>query len=255
MTCVQSSSAVAMADTDSQIEEIPRSDTAVPDIRLKIINLNISGRGRSLSPPQRDSGKKSKRRCADQRLARRRIHKLRSYEHLVRDLPLARRDKRSKPCQTHIDSGGSRAGVPGDEGGDSVYLFFVQGFKNVVQGDEEQMLSTILELLSEQAVSVARHEPLFLCEDNLSREQPLQHAALHGALLALNEVLDPGVLDISRSSMVGLGQCLTVTVYFHDQLAALSRHAWYSSYAKVLRDAWMGFGCVGAMVIMSSMRQ
>lgn len=136
-----------------------------------------------------------------------------------------------------------------------MYLFFVEGFKNVVRGDEEQMLRTILELLNEQAVSVARHEPLFLCENNSSREQPLQHAALHGALMALNEVLDPGVLDISRSGMVGLGQCLTVTIYFHDHLATLSRYAWHSSYAQVLRDAWMGFGCVGAMVIMSSMRQ
>ena len=246
-----------MATTVNQVEEIPRTDSTVPQICLRIINLNLDERGRSLSPPSRRSSKVKTRCSADQRVARRRIHKLRSYEHLVRDLPLARRDKRPAPCQTQADSGGRWAGVPSSgshEVNGSVYLF-VQRFKNVLNGDEEQMLKTILEFLNEQAVSVARHEPLYLCEDKSSQGQSLQHVALHGALLALNEVLDPGVLDISRSGIVGIGQCLTVTIYFHDHLAALGRSAWQSSYAQVLRDAWMGFGCVGAMVIMSSMRQ
>ena len=249
-----------MASSVTEVEEIKRPEPAMPQIRLKIINLNLNERGRSLSPPSRHSGKAAERRSADQRLARRRIHKLRSYEHLVRDLPLARRDKPLAPRQTHVNPGSRGTGAPGSHDAEgSLYLFFVQGFKNAVNGDQEEMLKTILELLNDQvvdqAVSVARQEPLFLCEDSSSRGQPLQNAALHGALLALNEVMDPGVLDISRSAMVGIGQCLTVTLYFHDQLAALTRSAWHSHYAQVLRDAWMGFGCVGAIVIMSMRQQ
>lgn len=248
-----------MANSVTEVEETQRPEPAIPQIRLKIINLNLNERNRSLSPPPRHSSKTAERRSADQRLARRRIHKLRSYEHLVRDLPLARRDKHFAPRQTHGNPASRGAGTPESHDAESsLYLFFVQGFKNAVNGDQEEMLKTILELLNdqvvEQAVSVARQEPLFLCEDSASRGQPLQHAALHGTLLALNEVMDPGVLDISRSGIVGIGQCLTVTIYFHDQLAALARSAWHSHYAQVLRDAWMGFGCVGAMVVMSSMR-
>lgn len=241
-----------MASSVTQVEEIKRPDPdAVPQICLKIISLNINERSRSLSPPSH-TGEGAARRSAAQRFSRRRIHKLRSYEHLVRDLPLTRRDKRRAAPHG--------AGLPGKGGHgseDSVYLFFVQGFRNAVKGDEEQMLRTILDLLGDNAVSVARHEPLLLCDKEV-RSPPghaAQHVALHGALLALNEVLDPGVFDISRSGMVGLGQCVTVTIFFHDHLAALSHHAWHSPYAKALRDAWMGFGCLGAMVIMSSMRQ
>lgn len=244
-----------MASSVTQVEEIQRPDPdAVPQICLKIISLNINERSRSLSPPHR-KGSGAARRSAAQRVSRCRLHKLRSYDHLVRDLPLPRRDKRA----AHTASGRHGVGVPGaggHDGEDSVYVFFVQGFRNAFKGDEEQMLRTIVELLGEQAVSVARHEPLFLREDEARPPgYAVPHVALHGALLALNEVLDPGVFDISRPGMVGLGQCLTVTIFFHDHLAALSHHAWHSPYAQALRDAWMGFGCLGAMVIMSSLRQ
>lgn len=236
-----------MASSVTQVEEVTRPEPdAVPQICLKIISLNINERSRSLSPPPRTED--ASRRSAAQRLSRRRLHKLRSYEHLVRDLPLARRDKRRAAPRG--------AGLPGHGGEDSVYLFFVQGFRNAVSGDQEEMLRTILDLLGDNAVSVARHEPLLLCDREV-RDGPggaAQHVALHGALLALNEVLDPGVFDISRPGMVGLGQCVTVTIFFHEHLAALAHHAWHSPYAQALRDAWMGFGCLGAMVIMSSMR-
>lgn len=248
----------AMASSVTKVEEIQRPDLeAVPQIRLKIISLNINERSRSLSPPSRMS-EGAVRRSAAQRISRRHIHKLRSYDHLVRDLPIPRRAKRATALH-NAGSGRRGAGLSGSgshEGEESVYLFFVQGFRNAVKGDQEEMLRTILELLSDQAVSVARHEPLFLCEKEVRSPHghAVQHAALHGALLALNEALDPGVFDISRSGMVGLGQCLTVTIFFHDHLAVLSHHAWNSPYIQALRDAWMGFGCLGAMVIMS-MRQ
>lgn len=240
-----------MASSVTQVEEIQRPDPeAVPQICLKIISLNINERSRSLSPPP-STGEAAVRRNAAQRLSRRRMHKLRSYEHLVRDLPLPRRDRRRA-----APHGAGLPGKGGHDSEDSVYLFFVQGFRNAVKGDQEQMLRTIVELLSDNAVSVARHEPLFLSEgeDRAPPSQAVQHVALHGALLALNEALDPGVFDISRPGMVGLGQGLTVVIFFHEHLAALSHHVWNSPYAQALRDAWMGFGCLGAMVIMSSMR-
>nr|XP_045612924.1 uncharacterized protein LOC123767347 [Procambarus clarkii]XP_045612934.1 uncharacterized protein LOC123767347 [Procambarus clarkii] len=248
----------------SCIEEIPRKALTVPQIRLKIIHLNLDDRGRSLTPPPPTAGESSLvQSYTRHQLLRKRLHKLNSYGHLLRDQGLERQDGdvASSPCPPENDlcDTDSKSEVNNNDLSyeeDSVFTFFVKGMNNYLSADRDKILNAIVQLLNKHTVSVATKEHLlFGNRTPLPPKSTFNHILVKSTLLLMNELVDQDVLDISQRSIVQLGQCLTFSLYFHKNLQQLGRSAWHSSYAQVMRDAWMSFGCLGAVLIISSMRQ
>lgn len=261
-----------MASNISYIEEVPRKDLTVPQIRLKIIHLNLDDRGRSLTPPPLPAGEGSStvQRYTRQPLLRRRLHKLNSYGHLLNnvqhDSGLEHHTEQRKRNTTtysqrsfknnNSDTGYENMNTEHPHEDDSVFMVFVKGMNNYLCADRDKIINTVVHLLNKHAVSVATKEHLlFANRKDLPPKSTLNHMLVKGALLIMNELLDQGVLDISQRGVVQVGQCLTFSLYFQKNLQQLSRNAWNSSYAQVIRDAWMSFGCLGAVLLISSMRQ
>ncbi|KAG7155333.1 hypothetical protein Hamer_G024378 [Homarus americanus] len=269
-----------MDTTVSCIEEIPRKDLLIPQIRLKIIHLNLDERGRSLTPPLPSEGSVVQR-YVRQPLPRKHLHQLKSYGHLLSDphhyqgvgsngCPRKKQSNGALPSQNSLadDSTYSRnVGSHSEENGnkypledESVYVIFMKGMNNFQCIDKDKILSTIVQLVNNHAVSVATKEySIFNKQRGLSPKSTLNHFLVQSALLVLNELVDEGVLDISRRDVAQLGQCITFSLYFHKTLQQLGRSAWHSAwhsaFSQIIRDAWMSFGCLGAVFIISAMRQ
>lgn len=125
-----------------------------------------------------------------------------------------------------------------------------------MKSDGHKVIQTIVKLLDKHAESLLDKEHLqLLTGRTTSQESAVNRMVKRSVLLALNELADEGVLDITRRQMVALAQCLTVTVMFRGNLMELGRQVWNSSYAQAFRDAWMSFGCLGAVFLISSIRQ
>lgn len=256
-----------MYSSVTHTEEITRMDLMVPEIRLKIIHLNLNDRGESLTPPPPAAAEGSVlQRYARLSMVRKRLHKLESYDHLLHQLrqgwPLSTPAEGMVPSQCCSKNVVCAKDSPDevkdkdrltDE--DSVFRVFMKGIHKLCV-DREKILSTILQLLNRHTVSVALKEHLLFGKTKtLSNSSTLNHILLQSVLMAMNELVDEGVLDISRRDMVRLGQCFTFSLFFHKTLRQLGRDTWHNTYAQVFRDAWMSFGCLGAMFIVSSMRK
>ncbi|KAK4306758.1 hypothetical protein Pmani_021418 [Petrolisthes manimaculis] len=360
-----------MASQVSQIEEIPRNDELVPQICLKIINLNLHEHGGSIAP--HGMGEEERRGRARERQLVVRKHQLQSYDHLLQDLPLVRLTAntntappppRSRPRQYQFPSpppplssrqhqhqppspitsrkhqyhqstsptpprkhyhqslsptpanrqqhqptsrkhhqppsptpsrkhhhqslsptpsrrkyhqtsppppytkrGTSRQRTSGfqdhtqqqqspfHQGQDSVFVIFVQGMNNIMKRDGQKIIQTIVKLLDKNAEVLLEKDHQLSTDSTTSQEMTVNNVVKYSVLHALNELVDEGVLDISRSQLVAMAQCLTVTVMFRGNLTELGRQVWNSSYAQVFRDAWMSFGCLGAVFLISAIRQ
>lgn len=270
-----------MASTVTCIEEIPSNDFKVPQICLKIISLNLNDRGESLTPPppplsaSAESGA-LKPYVHPPAIVRRQLHKLQSYDHLLYDLHQSYMRKMGYSSRSRQSAPRNKPSLDSSSGDSSdnhwdnkaqsseqqlpdynaTYVFFIKGMNNIVCGDRQKMISTIVHLLNKHVVSVGMKEHKLLQNGRpLHPKSTLKHALVQSALLAINEVIDQGVLDISRMGTVQVGQCLAFSVFFHKNVLHLGRQAWDSAYAHMIREAWMSFGCVGAVVFLSSMRQ
>ncbi|XP_071534910.1 uncharacterized protein [Panulirus ornatus] len=210
-----------MYSSVNHIEEIPRTDYMVPEIRLKIIHLNLNERGESLTPPPRAAGEGCVlQRYARQPVVRKRLHKLESYDHLLHQLRRgwpAGCDKRLlvnppggvMPLQHCHESDPyakdspspvkhEERGIDDDYG---VFRHFVKGIHKL-SDDGESLSSTIVRLLNRHTLAVAKKEQLLFETETLSNKSTLNDIIFQSALMAMNELLDDGALDITRRDML-----------------------------------------------------
>ncbi|XP_027227571.1 uncharacterized protein [Penaeus vannamei] len=247
-----------MASTTCQIEEIPREELSVPQIHLQIIHLNSS----SLNG---DASGGSLQQFNRKPIVLKRLHKLQSFDYLLQE---SNEDHASSGLRSHLQNrrGSSRkaksvdndekseniGSIPHREDDESVYVLFVKGLNSTLAGDKDKILKSLAQMLNKHTVSVAANEYKLFCRpSSSSTKSTLKHVCLHTGMLAVNEMLDEGAVDVSRYGLVGAAQCLALTLYFNKNLASMGRNVWNSRVAQFLTDTWMSFGCVAAVVIAS----
>lgn len=247
-----------MASATCQIEEIPREES-VPQIHLQIIHLNSSSlNGNVTGGALQQFNRKP--------IVLKRLHKLQSFDYLLQESieghassglrPHLQNRRGSSRKTKSVDSGEKskdNGSIPHAEGDESVYVLFVKGLNSTLTGDKDKILKSLAQVLNKHTVSVAANEYKLFCRPrSSSAKSTLKHICLHTGMLAVNEMLDEGIMDVSRYGLVGAAQCLALTLYFNKNLASMGRNVWNSRVAQFLTDTWMSFGCVAAVVISAS---
>lgn len=230
---------------------------SVPQIHLQIIHLNSS----SLNG---DATGSALQEFTRKPIVLKRLHKLKSFDYLLQE---PKEDNASSGLRQHIQNKRSsqkkkrvenekakdNGGVPHSKDGESVYVFFVKGLNSALTGDKDKILENIAQVLNKHTVSVAANEYKLFCRPrSLSSKATMKHICLHTGMLAVSEMLDEGVMDVSRYGLVGAAQCLFLTLYFNKNIISMGRNAWNSRIAQFLTDTWMSFGCVAAVMISAS---
>lgn len=263
----------------------------MPRIRLQIIHLNLNDRGRSISSTAGGGATgEALKQFNPKPIVLKRLHKLQSFDHFLKDSRNNRASSglhqdlcsSSTPSYTHPQnenvgesesvsdsnisdcisdgnlsdciSDGKDTKIPQEDEEESVFVFYVRGLNSAIKGDKDQILGTIVQLLNRHAVSVATTEHNLLCRPTSSAKSTLKHICLQTGMLAMSELLDGGMLDVSSNCMMGAAQCLTFTLYFNKRLTVIGRNIWNSRITQFLSDSWMSFGCV-AVVAISASRQ
>ncbi|XP_068215248.1 uncharacterized protein [Palaemon carinicauda] len=268
--------------SSSGIEEIPRKDLAPPQIRLKIISLNLNDRGQSGTPPTHPSTPSNGSLVPYIRkpLVLRKTQKLRSFDHMLQaiegkpsvvpptsnkaagntpngNIPCNGNCTRSKTfdkeSQTECMSNDSD---PSNDEGDPTYVIFVRGMSNAFSGNKQEILNSIVNLLNKHVVSVSSKEHKLFGK---SRKRPsrdcVNQIVLKGALMAINELVEDGVLEMTPNGLILVAQGLTFTICLHRTLGQFAKDIWNSRHAEFIRDAWMSFGGLAAVLVMSATRQ
>lgn len=261
-----------MASTTCQIEEIPREGPSVPQIRLQIIHLDFNEQTKSFSSSVGGDAatEGSLQQFVRKPVLLKRLHKLQSFDHLLQE-PLkvkkssglsknftnvqGKKDRKieyEKSRETKEEEKNNGA-LPQKDEDESVYVVFVKGMNGAFVGDQKKILSKLVHVLNNHAVSVATNEHKLFCRPrSSSTKATLKHICLRTGLLAMNEILDDGGADVSKYGLVGVAQCLALTLCLNKNVASVGRRVWNSRVAQLLSDSWISFGCVAAVVISTS---
>ncbi|KAK7077495.1 hypothetical protein SK128_026423 [Halocaridina rubra] len=271
-----------MACATTVIEEIPRREVAPPQIRLQIISLNLNDRGKSVTPPPprtRNNEEKTLLPYVHKPLVLKRMHKLQSFDHMLQaieenkcsdknnipsmDIPngnLHSKRKTFKKQRTFDKESQTenfpQGGKPYCHDNDSTYIIFVKGMNEVFTCDIDKVVNTIVNLLNKHVVNVTKREhKLFMKEKRISSKDAVNQIILKGAMLALDELVHEGILDITPQGYVQIAQGVTFALCFHKTLLQFGKNIWNSKQAEFIRDAWISFGGLAAVLVMSATRQ
>ncbi|XP_066957179.1 uncharacterized protein [Macrobrachium rosenbergii] len=271
--------------SSSGIEEIQRKDLAPPQIRLKIISLNLNDKGQTVAPPPQPPTQSQSNGSLvpyiRKPLVLKKTQKLRSFEHMLQaiegkqrasspagrdrkvpsDVPngniscnghCARQETFDKESQTdHTPDNNDQS-----DDDDPTYVIFIRGMNKAFTANQQEIVNTVVNLLNKHVISVSAKEHKLFAK---SRKRPsadcVNHIVLKGALMAINELVDDGVLEVTPNGLILLTQGLTFTICLHRTLAQFAKDIWNSRHAEFIRDAWMSFGGLAAVLVMSATRQ
>lgn len=212
-------------------------------------------------------------------LVLKKVHKLRSFAHLLQavdyktcagsgSIPRKHAPNGNVPStdssseyttfekESQTDGNGSEERGGPFHGHDSTYIIFIKGMNNVFTADKEEVVNAVLNLVNKHVISISsREHKLFGKEKKVPSKTTAKHIILKGALLAINELVDEGVLNITPHGLVHIAQGVAFTMYFHKTLIQFGKDIWNGKHAEFIRDAWLSFGGLAAVIVMSATRQ